>query len=119
MKKTLKLITSLTVEMLRTDRSLRIEIIGELSARLRGDVSELRGNVSGITGDVSGITGDVSGITGDVSGITGDVSELRGNVSGITGDVSGLRGNADECEITDEERSEGISIANLVATDHA
>ena len=46
-------------------------------------------------------------VSGDVSGITGDVSGIRGCVSGITGDV-------DLSELTDEERSDGINIDNLI-----
>ena len=60
-----------------------------------------------LTGDVSGLTGDVSGLTGNVSGLTGDVSGLRGNVSGLTG-------NVDDCEITKEEREQGIDIKDLI-----
>jgi hypothetical protein len=39
--------------------------------------------------------------------IRGDTSELRGDVSGISGDV-------DACEITPEERAEGVDVSSLV-----
>ena len=67
-----------------------------------------------VSGDVSGISGDVSGIRGDVNGIRGDVSGIWGYVSGIRGDVSGIRGDVDLSELTDEERSDGININNLI-----
>jgi hypothetical protein len=49
----------------------------------------------------------VSGIHGDVSGICGNVSDIRGNITGISG-------NLDACEITEEERKEGVYIKDLV-----
>ena len=67
-----------------------------------------------VSGDVNGIRGDVSGITGDVSGIRGDVSGIRGDVSGIRGYVSGIQGDVDLSELTEEERSDGININNLI-----
>ena len=70
-----------------------------------------------ISGNVSGIYGDVSGIYGDVLGIYGDVLGIYGNVSGIYGDVSGISGNLDDCEITEEERKEGININDLIKRD--
>jgi len=82
---------------------------------VNGIHENLMGDVSGLRGDVSCISGDVSCITGNVSGLSGHVSGLRGDVSGITGNVSGLSGHVDECEITPDERSKGVNIANLVA----
>ena len=60
------------------------------------------------------IAGAPSGLWGDVSGLRGDVSGLRGDVYGLRGDVSDLRGNVDECEITDEERENGVDVSTLV-----
>ena len=79
-----------------------------------GCPSGLTGNVSGLTGDVSGLTGDVSWIRGNVSGLTGNVSGLTGDVSGIRGNVSGLTGDVDDCEISEEERKNGIDIEDLI-----
>jgi len=46
---------------------------------------------------------------------------LRGNVSGLTGDVTGLWGdasafcgNVDDCELTAEERHNGVNIEDLL-----
>ena len=78
------------------------------------DGERVEGVHKDITGDVSGIRGNVTGITGNVSDIYGDVSGIRGNVSGITGDVSGIRGDIDDCDITDEERKNGIDIGDLI-----
>ena len=73
-----------------------------------------RTKLNGITGCVSCIRGDVSGIRGYVNGIRGDVSGIRGDVSGITGHVSDIQGDVDLSELTDEERSDGININNLI-----
>ena len=84
----------------------------------------IEGVHSGITGDVSGITGNVSGIIGDVSGITGNITGIRGDVSGITGDVTGIygnvsriHGNVDNCNITQNERDNGIIINEIIKTE--
>jgi hypothetical protein len=79
----------------------------------RNRINHLR-NVSCISGNVSGLRGDVSCISGNVSGLRGNVSCISGDVSGLRGNVSGLRGNVDGCEITDEERKNGIDIKNLI-----
>lgn len=50
-------------------------------------------------------------IMGDVSGLSGDVSCLRGNVTGLRGDV-------DDCEISDEERKNGVNVDDLVSEDN-
>ena len=56
----------------------------------------------------------VSGVNDRISG---NVSEISGNVSGIYGNVSGISGNLDDCEITEEERKEGIDINDLIKRD--
>ena len=38
------------------------------------------------------------------------------DVGNLSGNVSNLRGDVDDCEITQEERREGININNLVST---
>ena len=70
-----------------------------------------------IRGDVSGIIGNVSGIIGNVSGIRGNVSGIRGDVSGISGNVSGISGNVSDCEISSEERLNGVNINDLIDLD--
>ena len=60
------------------------------------------------------ITGNKSNIYGNAINITGKVSEIRGYVSGITGDVSGIRGDVDDCELTEEDRKNGIDINDLI-----
>jgi hypothetical protein len=42
------------------------------------------------------------------------VTGLRGDVTGLRGDVTGLSGDVDKCEITEEERLNGINIRDLV-----
>jgi len=67
-----------------------------------------------LTGMHGGLRGDCSGLRGDCSELRGDCSELRGDCSELRGDCSGLRGNLDECEITAEDRAEGVDLKNLV-----
>ena len=40
--------------------------------------------------------------------------KISGDVSGISGNVSGIIGNVDLCEITDEERKNGVDINDLI-----
>lgn len=51
---------------------------------------------------------------GVVTGLRGIVTGLSGDCSGLSGDCSGLRGNLDDCELTDEDRENGIDLADLV-----
>jgi len=58
-----------------------------------------------------------SGLRGNISSrLRGNISpELRGDISGIWGDISPrLRGDIDECELTAEERQQGVNIADLL-----
>jgi aggrecan 1 len=80
-----------------------------------GEVVE--GLPSWLSGDASGLSGNVSWLRGDVSWLRGDASGLSGDVSGLRGDASGLSGNVSDCELTNNERSQGIDIEKLVAKD--
>ncbi|KKN72984.1 hypothetical protein LCGC14_0405380 [marine sediment metagenome] len=68
-----------------------------------------------IPGKHSSLIGDYSGLRGDCSRLTGDGSRLTGDCSNIIGDGSLFEGDFDQCEITNSERYEGISITDLVA----
>ena len=61
---------------------------------------------------IIGMHGD---IYGDVSNISADVSNISGDVTGVSGDVTGITGNMDDCEISDEDRKNGININELIA----
>jgi hypothetical protein len=54
-------------------------------------------------------------LTGMHPGIHGNVDGIRGNVTGIYGDVDGIYGDVDDCKITEEDRTAGINIRDLVA----
>ena len=76
---------------------------------------------SGLSGDVTGLSGDLTGLRGNVTGLSGDVTYLRGKVTGLSGDVTGLRGdvtglsgNVTDCELTPEDRANGVDISTLV-----
>ena len=50
--------------------------------------------------------------------LTGDMSGLQGHVSGLRGNVSNLRGDVDDCDLTPEDRAEGVDVTALIgATD--
>lgn len=53
----------------------------------------------------------------DISRLYGNISEIRGNISGIIGDVTNIDGSIDDCEITNEERENGIDIKDLLKTE--
>ena len=107
-------------------------LYGKISPELSGDVSglsgnilpefygnilpELYGNISSLYGNISGLYGNISpGLSGDVSELYGKIlPELYGNISGLYGNISRLSGNIDDCEITNEERSKGIDIEDLI-----
>jgi hypothetical protein len=55
---------------------------------------------------------EITGAIGD--GLYGEVTGLSGNVTGLSGDVSGLIGNVDYWGITDDERKNGVNIADLI-----
>ena len=55
-----------------------------------------------------------SGIRGNISNITGNVSGIWGNVTGIKGNVTDITGNIDDCELTTEERIQGVDINDLI-----
>ena len=61
------------------------------------------------------IQGTPESVRGDLSGVWGDLSGVWGDLSGVRGDLSGVRGDIDDCELTDEDRKNGINIENLVA----
>ena len=71
---------------------------------------DISGNISsGLTGNITGLYGNITGLTGNITGLYGDIS------SGLTGDISsGLTGDIDDCEITNEERKAGINIQDLI-----
>ena len=54
---------------------------------------------------------------GDCTGLEGNCTWLRGDCSGLYGDCTGLRGNLDACDITNEERKQGIDINDLTSAE--
>ena len=65
----------------------------------------------------SGVFHSVDGkrIAGVPESISGNISsDLYGDISGLYGDISGLSGDFDDCEITEEERKNGVKINDLI-----
>lgn len=60
------------------------------------------------------VDGKNDDMTGDCTGLIGDCTGLEGNCTGLEGNCTGLWGNLDDCEITDDERDNGIDIQDLV-----
>lgn len=79
----------------------------------RAALYHMRGGAR-IRGPRPGLRGATHLLTGDCSGVTGIVQELRGDVTGLTGDLTGLKGNLSDCELTDEDRTNGVDVAILV-----
>ena len=46
--------------------------------------------------------------------IEGVHTRLSGDMTCLSGNVTGLYGNVDDCEISDEERKNGIDISDLI-----
>ena len=44
-----------------------------------------------------------------------DGKKIQGTPERVRGNLSGVRGDIDDCELTDEDRKNGINIENLVA----
>jgi hypothetical protein len=84
---------------------------------LNGDCSWMRGNCSWLLGDCSGLRGDCTGLIGDCTGLIGDCTMLRGDCTGLRGDCSWLSGNIDDCDISDDERENGIDITDLIESE--
>ena len=53
-------------------------------------------------------------MTGDCTYLRGDCTYLSGDCTSLIGDCSGLKGNLDECELTEEDRKNGVNIKNLI-----
>ena len=68
-----------------------------------------------VSGDLSGVWGDLTDVSGDLYDVRGNLTGVWGNLSGVRGNLTGVWGDLDKCEITDEERKEGIDIEDLVA----
>lgn len=79
----------------------------------KSELCHMRGETR-VPGPRPGLRGAIHLLTGDCSGITGAVEGLRGDVTGLNGNVTRLRGDLSECEITDEDRTNGINVRDLV-----
>ena len=53
------------------------------------------------------LRGDATYLSGDATGLSGDVTDLRGNVTYLSGDV-------DDCDISANDRKNGIKISTLI-----
>ena len=88
---------------------------------LRGDCTALRGDCTDLRGDCTDLRGDCSGLWGDCSGLSGNCSGLSGDCTGLSGNCTDLRGDLNDCEISDDDRINGLDISSLCqpnAEDH-
>lgn len=107
-------------QMLTTNLTLLFHIVDGQRimgshAGLYDDDDAIFGDSTNIAGCCTDLRGDVSGLSGRVSGIWGDVTGLKGDVTGIFGDVTGYAGDLGLCELTSDERNQGVYICELVA----
>ena len=78
------------------------------------DGVRVEGVHANLSGDVSNLSGYVFNLSGDVSNLRGDVSNLSGDVTGVKGDVTQVIGNLDDCELTEEDRKNGVDVSVLL-----
>ena len=78
------------------------------------DYKKIDGANSTMSGYCGSLFGNCSGLSGDCSNLFGNCTLLSGDCTGLRGDCTGILGNLDNCEITYEERSNGINISDLV-----
>ena len=69
---------------------------------------------NGNLGNCSELSGDCSRLWGDCSELSGNCSGLWGNCSRLSGNCSGLSGNCSECNLTEQEKLDGVNIQSLV-----
>ena len=86
------------------------DLSGVISGDLYGDISDLRGVISSdLRGVISGgVYGDISGVYGVISG------DLYGDITGVYGPATSCIGDIDICELTEEERKNGVNIDDLI-----
>ena len=56
-------------------------------------------------------------VEGPNSRMLGDTSGLCGNCTGVFGECTNITGNLDTCDITEEDRKDGVFITDLVQQD--
>jgi len=67
-----------------------VNIYGNITSGLSGDITGLTGNISSeLTGNITGLYGNITGLYGNIS------SRLTGNITGLTGNISGLKRTKD------------------------
>ena len=81
--------------------------------KTQASVFHLIGSVV-VDGPPPGVWGDLTGVRGDLTNVTGDLSSVRGNLTSVTGNLSGVMGNIDDCNITPEDRKNGVKIEDLI-----
>ena len=47
-------------------------------------------------------------------GYWGNLSDVSGDLSDVWGDLSNVSGNISDCEITDDDRKNGIKVEDLI-----
>lgn len=67
-------------------------------------------------GDCTRIYGNINSgnLYGDCTGLRGFIFKLIGNCTGVFGDCTLISGNIDDCDISDEERKNGVAVSDLI-----
>ena len=78
------------------------------------DGERIEGKNRQMSGNCSHLIGNCSNLRGNCSCLGGNCSNLSGDCSGLSGDCSNLSGDLDACDISEEERKNGIDIGSLV-----
>jgi hypothetical protein len=53
-------------------------------------------------------------VRGDLTDVRGDLIGVWGDLTGVRGDLTEVYGDADRCELTDDDRRNGIDINDLI-----
>jgi len=69
-----------------------------------------------IIGKNNDMKGYCDNLTGDCTGLSGNCNGLRGNCTGLTGNCDGLSGDLDACNITQQEKDDGVVMDDLIAS---
>jgi len=62
----------------------------------------------------SDVRGDLTGVRGYLTGVRGYLTGVRGYLTGVRGYLTGVEGYLDDCELSDEDRKNGVRISDLI-----
>ena len=61
-----------------------------------------------------GVIGYLAYVSGDLTGVWGNLTGVSGDLTGVNGNLTSVNGNIDDCELTDDDRKNGVDIKDLI-----